>query len=186
MKLNKINKQKNLKTLLEDAVNETVNIDDLYLRKLRKLINRATLSEGLDHDFLRVDNSLLILGTFVTSLGWAMLNACGAGKHDITSVSGRFQAETAFLNTMLAGAFSAVISMILKKQIVRGDRKKTPRYDIKALCNGYLAGVAAVSAGSGTMRPWGALVTGCIASFLYMTLCLIVKKSKFDDPMENF
>jgi Amt family ammonium transporter len=54
------------------------------------------------------------------------------------------------------------------------------------LCNGYLAGVAAVSAGSGSMKPWGALVTGSIAAFLYMTLCLIARKSKFDDPMENF
>lgn len=43
-----------------------------------------------------------------------------------------------------------------------------------------------MSAGSGTMKPWGALVTGSIAAFLYMTLCLISRKSKFDDPMENF
>lgn len=63
---------------------------------------------------------------------------------------------------------------------------KIPRYDIQSLCNGYLAGVAAVSAGSGTMKPWGALVTGIIAAFLYIILCLIVRKSKFDDPMENF
>jgi len=54
------------------------------------------------------------------------------------------------------------------------------------LCNGFLSGVAAVSAGAGTMKPWGALVTGSISAFLYMTLCLISKKSKFDDPMENF
>ena len=36
------------------------------------------------------------------------------------------------------------------------------------------------------MKPWGALVTGVIASLLYMTLCLIARKSKFDDPIENF
>ncbi len=57
---------------------------------------------------------------------------------------------------------------------------------MRSLCNGYLVGIAAVSAGSGTMKPWGALVTGSIAAWLYMTLCLIARKSKFDDPMENF
>ena len=63
---------------------------------------------------------------------------------------------------------------------------KIPKYDIQSLCNGYLAGVAAVSAGSGNMKPWGALVTGFVASFLYVILSLISRKSKFDDPMENF
>jgi ammonia channel protein AmtB len=49
-----------------------------------------------------------------------------------------------------------------------------------------LAGVAAVSAGCGLMQPWGALITGVIEAFFYMLLCLIMKKVKFDDPMENF
>ena len=115
-----------------------------------------------------------------------MLNACGSGSHNITSVTGRFAAESAFLNTFLAGSFSSFISFLFKRYIVRGDDLKTQRYDVRSLCNGFLAGVAAVSAGSGTMKPWGALVTGSIEAFLYMTLCLIAKKSKFDDPMENF
>lgn len=115
-----------------------------------------------------------------------MLNACGSGQHNVNSVTGRFAAESAFLNTFLSGSFSSMLSFLLKRHIVRGDDAKTPRYDVRSLCNGYLAGVAAVSAGAGTMKPWGALVTGSIAAFLYMTLCLIVKKSKFDDPMENF
>jgi ammonia channel protein AmtB len=128
----------------------------------------------------------MILGTFLTVLGWSMLNACGSGSHNINSVSGRFAAESAFLNTFLSGSFSSVFCILLKKQIVRSDRLKIPKIDIQSLCNGYLAGVAAVSAGAGTMKPWGALVTGTIAAFLYMTLCLIVRKFKFDDPMENF
>jgi ammonia channel protein AmtB len=36
------------------------------------------------------------------------------------------------------------------------------------------------------MKPWSAIVTGFIEGLLYMTLCLIMKKAKFDDPMENF
>ena len=36
------------------------------------------------------------------------------------------------------------------------------------------------------MKPWSALVTGVIQSFLYMFMCLIMKKAKIDDSMENF
>jgi ammonia channel protein AmtB len=79
-----------------------------------------------------------------------------------------------------------MISFLLKRHIVRGDHQKTPRYDIRSLCNGFLSGMAAVSAGSGIMPPWGAVVTGLIQSIFYMLCCLIFKKVKFDDPMENF
>jgi Amt family ammonium transporter len=161
-------------------------VDDLFLRKVRKLIKHETVSAGEDHDFYAVDNQLMILGTFITVIGWAMLNACGSGSHNVNSVSGRFAAESAFLNTYLSGSFSSIFCILLKKHIVRRDKPKTQKYDIRSLCNGFLAGVAAVSAGAGTMKPWGALVTGTIAAFLYMTMCFIVKKVRFDDPMENF
>jgi len=172
--------------MLDDATKGNANLDDLFLRKIRKKIKHATVASGEDHDFYLIDNELMILGTFITVIGWAMLNACGSGQHNMNTVSGRFEAETAFLNTFIAGSFSAFLSFFLKKQIVRSDRMKIPRYDIQSLCNGYLAGVAAVSAGSGTMKPWGAVVTGTVASFLYIILSLIARKSKFDDPMGNF
>jgi Amt family ammonium transporter len=172
--------------LLDDANKGNANLDDLFLRKIRKKIKHATVASGEDHDFYLIDNQLMILGTFITVIGWAMLNSCGSGSHNMNTVSGRFEAESAFLNTFIAGSFSSFFSFFLKKQIVRSDRMKIPRYDIQSLCNGYLAGVSAVSAGSGTMKPWGALVTGTIASFLYIILSLIARKSKFDDPLENF
>lgn len=115
-----------------------------------------------------------------------MLNSCGSGSHSLNSVSGRYAAELAFMNTLMSGSFSSFLCFMLKRHIVRGDHQKTPRYDVRSLCNGYLAGVAAVSAGSGVMQPWGALCTGVIEAFFYMLLCLIMKKVKFDDPMENF
>lgn len=72
----------------------------------------------------------MILGTFITVLGWSMLNACGSGAHNINSVSGRFAAESAFLNTFLSGSFSSIFCILLKKQIVRSDRLKIPKLDI--------------------------------------------------------
>ena len=105
---------------------------------------------------------MMVLGTFITVIGWSMLNASGAGSHTLNSIKARYAAEAGFLNTFLAGSASGLISFLLKRHVVIGDHKLTPRYDVKSLCNGFLSGIAAVAAGSGVMRPWGALVTGLI------------------------
>jgi len=150
--------KKPLGTLLEHALEDTVDVDDLFLRKIRKLIKL----EDEDYNFYTINNSMMVLGTFITVIGWSMLNACGYGSHSLNSVSGRYAAELAFLNTFLSGSFCAFFSFIFKRHLVLGDHRKTQRYDIKSLCNGFLSGVAAVSAGSGVMKPWSALVTGSI------------------------
>ncbi len=124
-KMNNANKSRNLAGLLEEAVGGNISVDDLYLRKVRKMIKKASVSAGEDHDFYRIDNQMMILGTFITVIGWSMLNACGSGSHNINSVSGRFAAESAFLNTFLSGSFSSMISIIFKRHIVRGDNLKT-------------------------------------------------------------
>jgi hypothetical protein len=124
-KVNSINKSRNLAGMLEEAASGAVSVDDLYLRKVRKMIKKATVNSVEDHDFYRVDNQLMILGTFITVIGWSMLNSAGSGVHNITSVSGRFAAESAFLNTFLSGSFSSFISVIFKRYIVRGDDRKT-------------------------------------------------------------
>ena len=46
--------------------------------------------------------------------------------------------------------------------------------------------MAAVSAGSGVMKSWSALLTGVIEAFIYMILSWIMKLVRFDDTMENF
>ncbi len=63
----------------------------------------------------------MILGTFITVIGWSMLNACGSGPHQINTVGGRYSAEIAFMNTFIAGGFSSFFSFFLKRYIVRGD-----------------------------------------------------------------
>lgn len=88
------------------------------------------------------------------------MNTCGAGTHSLNSFEGRYAAEIALLNTLLSGSCSGFLCFMLKRFIVVGDHRKTPRYDIRSLCNGYLSGVVAVAAGAGAMKPWGALITG--------------------------
>ncbi len=77
-------------------------------------------------------------------------------------MSARYSAEIAFLNTLLSGSVCSFICFLIKRYIVLGDHWKTPRYDIRSLCNGFISGVVAVSAGSGAMKPWAALLTGAV------------------------
>ena len=56
---------------------------------------------------------------------------------------------------------------------------------MKALCNGFLAGVAAVSVGSGGMQPYYAVLAGIIAAPCYLLGCFIFKNFMVDDPIEN-
>ena len=118
--------------------------------------------EGEDRDFYNIHVPMMVIGTFLIMIGWSLLNALGYGQHSLNSLEGRYAAELAFLNTFLAGSCSGLLCFVFKRHIVRGDHQKTPRYDIRSLCNGFLGGMAAVSAGSGVMKPWGALITGVI------------------------
>ena len=74
-----VNKKKTLGGVLEEVVKGGVDADDLTLRKIRKLIKRA----GEEVDFYTIDNQMMVLGTFIVAIGWAMLNASGAGGHYI-------------------------------------------------------------------------------------------------------
>jgi ammonia channel protein AmtB len=139
-----------------------------------------------NEDFYAVDTPLMVVGTMLIILGLSLMNACGLGTdHSLMSMQDRLNAERAFINTFLAGSVSSLICFVVKRHIV-GINSKVARYDVKSLCNGFLTGIAAVSGGCHTYKPWAAAVIGIIASVLYMFMCLIFKKIKFDDPMENF
>jgi ammonia channel protein AmtB len=110
-------RKKPLTALLEGALDDTLDVDDLFLRKVRKLIKK----EGADEDFYQINAPMMVLGTFLVVVGWCMLNSCGTGAHSLNSVGGRYSAELAFMNTLMSGSFSAMICFVLKRHIVRGD-----------------------------------------------------------------
>ncbi len=41
---------------MEEATKGNVHVDDIYLRKLRKMIKKATVAAGEDHDFYSINN----------------------------------------------------------------------------------------------------------------------------------
>ena len=175
--------RKKLGALLEEVLEDTPEVDDMFLAKIRRMIKR----DGEDTNFYSsIDFSRMVLGTFMTVIGWAMLNTCGTGTHTLNSSDAFYAAEISLINTLISGGVCAFICFLLKRHVVIGDQWKTPRYDIRSLCNGFLSGVCAVSAGAGVMKSWGALLTGAVQAFAYMLTCLIMQRVKFDDAMENY
>lgn len=137
-------------------LSEAIDVDELILRKIRKKIHK----EASEDNFYHVNVPYMVFGTIITVIGWAMLNAAGGGSHSLNTPTLRLEAEKAYINTFLSGCTSALFSFCLKRFVVYGDHEKTPRYDIRSLCNGFLGGAAAVAAGSGIMRPWSAVIVG--------------------------
>ena len=134
-------------------------MDELYLRKIRKLI-RVDLTENNRY---AINVNYMVIGTLLVTIGWCLMNAAGTGTtHTLNNYNARYYAANSILNSVLSGSVCGLICFMLKRHIVCGDHMKTPRYDIRSLCNGFLSGVAAVAAGSGIVRPWGALITGII------------------------
>ena len=58
-------------------------------------------------------------------------------------------------------------------------------YDLKALCNGFLAGVVGVSVGSGSMQPYMAALAGVVTAIIYCFGVTIFRNLTIDDPLEN-
>jgi Amt family ammonium transporter len=58
-------------------------------------------------------------------------------------------------------------------------------FDMKALCNGFLAGVVGVSVGSGGMQPYHAVLSGLITAPIYLMGVVIFRNFTIDDPLEN-
>jgi ammonium transporter len=118
---------------------------------------------------------LAITGCFILAFGWfgfnpgSTLGAVGNGSLRIGLVA---------VDTMLAGAFGSIVSMIYTW--ITGAKKP----DIGMMCNGLLAGLVAITAPSGYVSPIFACVIGAIAGFNVVFFAGIIERVlKVDDPV---
>jgi len=104
-----------------------------------------------------------------------MMNSLGlTSQFDLFTDQARYNANYGFINPILAGSVSGLINYGLKKRVL-SSHVVNHLYDIRALCNGFLAGVAGVSVGSGGMQPFLAIISGIISSFLYLGGCFLFR-----------
>lgn len=57
--------------------NDEIDADEQVLRKIRKLLN----TDNVDNEFYTINPMFMMVGTILVSIGWAMLNAAGAGTN---------------------------------------------------------------------------------------------------------
>lgn len=82
----KMVKRKSIAALLEDTLEDAEEIDDLFLRKIRKIIKQ----DAEENDFYHINVPMMVIGTFIIIIGFSMLNACGYGNHSLNSVESRY------------------------------------------------------------------------------------------------
>lgn len=116
----------------------------------------------------------MILGTFSLTLCFCMMNAIGLNQFDLFTEQTRYNANFGFINPIISGSASGLLNYVLKKRVIT-SHVANHLYDIRSLCNGFLAGVAGVSVGSGGMQPIMALMAGVLSAAFYLGACAMFR-----------
>jgi len=118
-----------------------------------------------------------VLGTFILWLGWYGFNP---GSTLAIAGSGQSMARCVCTTTLAAATGGLTVVMLDKMMI-----SKT--WDVGMLCNGILAGLVSITAGTGNVYPWAAMIMGFCGGFVYLTSSKIVLNiCKVDDPLDAF
>lgn len=113
----------------------------------------------------------MILGTVLLAFGWLGYDAGS------TLAAGDLRASVVAANTFIAGAMGAVT-------VLYYTYMKTGASDIGEACNGFLAGLVAISASCAYVAPWAAVAVGFLGGITYITSVWFVEhKLKVDDPL---
>ncbi|EER12206.1 Ammonium transporter, putative [Perkinsus marinus ATCC 50983] len=122
---------------------------------------------------------LIVLGTIFLWFGWFGFNM-GSTRALHTST----QALTASLiavNVTLAAAAGGLSTFTLRYIML-----KHHKYNVKALCNGILAGLVSITASCANVTPSGALIVGVVGGILYQIASWSIRLLKIDDPVDAF
>jgi ammonium transporter, Amt family len=112
---------------------------------------------------------ILGLGMFILLIGWFGFNAGST----LGVTDGRF-AEVAMVTMLGAagGILGAYIATVVLQRTV----------DIGMVCNGLIAGLVAITAGSGYVENWAAPVIGLVGGLIVVPSILLIER-KLDDPV---
>ena len=169
-------------TLLQNERDKALEIDELYLHKIRKLIKRELTQSNVESG---VDLPFMIIGTFLFATCICMMNSLSLNSQfDLSTQYSRYNANFGFINPLLSGSASGLVSYIVKTKLM-STHVGNHLFDVRALCNGFLAGMIAVSVGSGAMQPLLAVAAGVISGACYLCGCIAFRALQIDDPLES-
>jgi Amt family ammonium transporter len=91
-------------------------------------------------------------------------------------------AARAAVNTTLAAAMGAATALFTGA--LWNGHKGELAFELPLAMNGALGGLVAITAGCGTMEMWGAVITGCIAGWIYMLGSQLLERLRIDDAVD--
>ncbi len=119
------------------------------------------------------DIPMAILGTMILAFGWFGFNP---GSTFGASGAGNLRIGIVAVATMLASCSGGITSMLYMYA-------KTKKPDPTMVVNGFLAGLVAITAPSGFVNSWGAIIIGGIAGVLVCVSIAFFEARKIDDPV---
>eukprot|EP00539_Tryblionella_compressa_P005041 CAMPEP_0178759202 /NCGR_PEP_ID=MMETSP0744-20121128/14811_1 /TAXON_ID=913974 /ORGANISM="Nitzschia punctata, Strain CCMP561" /LENGTH=565 /DNA_ID=CAMNT_0020413653 /DNA_START=33 /DNA_END=1730 /DNA_ORIENTATION=- len=126
--------------------------------------------------------ALQLLGTMVLWFGWFGFNPGSALLLPGNDTFGQVAANAA-VSTALSGATGGISALFTNLWI---EERKTgeAKFVIGMAMNGALSGLVAITAGCAFMEPGMAIVTGCVAGWLYMWSSSFLVRVKIDDAVD--
>lgn len=118
-----------------------------------------------------------VLGTFFLWFGWYGFNPGSTlSMHDADTA---YTAGLVACNTTLAPCVAGLVVFALRALVVY------PKcLDVGGFCNGILAGLVAITAGCGAVKPWEAIIIGLIGGLVYQGASMLIRKCKVDDVVD--
>jgi Amt family ammonium transporter len=115
-----------------------------------------------------------VLGTLILWFGWFGFNP-GSTLNIVTGDRVGFFGYVALTTNLAAaaGALSGIVTawLVLKKP------------DVSMMLNGVLAALVAITAASGFVAPWAAVVIGIVSGFIAVVGVIFVERVGIDDPI---
>ena len=140
-----------------------------------------------ERSFAHSSPNSVVLGTMILWVAWMSFNGGSSlGLSDLNN-NGKYrweEAGQAMVNTVLCPCISGIFTFFTRK-LITGE-KTFIRLDFQGLTNGLLAGCVSITASSGLIDSWAALVIGIIGSVLYSSSVVLLQKLRVDDPIEAF
>ncbi|BDA50157.1 Ammonium transporter 1 member 1 [Coccomyxa sp. Obi] len=138
-------------------------------------------ADGTANDFAGHNSSLFVLGVMILWFGWYGFNP--GSQLVIVGGTNSFAVSVCAVTTTLAPA-AAGLSSLLTKAIETHFTTGKHVYDVGVMGNGALAGLVAITSGTSTVYPWGAIIIGLIAGALYVFASRMSILMKLDDPLD--
>ena len=123
-----------------------------------------------------------MLGTFILWFGWYGFNPGSALTITHTLNTGDIAALAA-VNTTLSAAAGGVTALFTNLFVVE-RRTGEAKFDLVCLMNGCLGGLVAITAGCSTLEPYGALIVGAVAGWIYLATSQLLIKVRLDDAVD--